>query len=70
MIPRNRWPESLRDFLVGCQHVTCEDVAYQALRSPGGYHPDADAIVWARVALASLKWRQGKGAVWRKPARA
>jgi hypothetical protein len=70
-LPRNRWPEALRDFLIGRSTVTVEDVAYAALRSPGGYHPDADAIVWARASLAGLKWRQtGRGAVWRRPAKA
>jgi hypothetical protein len=40
------------------------------LRSPGGYHPPADAMTWIKQALASLRWRQGKGSEWRRPAKA
>jgi hypothetical protein len=70
MIPRNRWPESLMAFLADHSTVTVEDIAYGALRSPGGFNPDESALIWIRQALASMRWRQSKGALWRKPARA
>lgn len=70
MIPRNRWPLALRDFLSEHMTVTVEEVAICALRSPGGYHPDKSALTWIRQALVSLRWRQGKGSTWRRPAKA
>jgi hypothetical protein len=70
MLDRNQWPEALRDFLIGRQHVAVEDVAYGAIRCAGGYHPDESAVTWIRQALTALRWRQGKGLTWRKPAKA
>jgi hypothetical protein len=70
ILPRSHWPLALRDFLIERSTVSESDIAYGALRSPGGYHPPADTMVWIRQALASLRWRQGKGSIWRKPAKA
>jgi hypothetical protein len=44
--PKNQWPESLRDFLIGRQTVSEPDIAYGAILWPGGHHLD-EAVVTA-----------------------
>lgn len=69
-LPRNQWPASLMGFLLGQSTVTVEEIGVIALRSPHGCAIDAGARDWITAALASLRWRRGKGgSIWRKSSR-
>jgi hypothetical protein len=67
---RKEWPLAFRDFIAEHMTVTVEDVAVCALRAPGGFPVEADVSEWITQSLAAMRWRQGKGSIWRKPAKA
>jgi hypothetical protein len=63
VIPRNRWPEALMAFLADHSTVTIEDIAYGALRSPGGYHPDESAPPLATGGQGRSLAQAGEGVI-------
>jgi hypothetical protein len=66
-LPRNRWPEALMTYLSERREVEVEATAYGALRAPGGFPVDSEAVTWIKRSLSAMRWRQS-GKVWRRPA--
>jgi hypothetical protein len=71
ILPLKDWPLSLREYLSERQTVEAEAAVYGALKAPGGFPVEVEAVRWIERALSGLKWREGKGcSIWRRPARA
>jgi hypothetical protein len=69
MIPRNQWPAALMAYLSERREVEVETTAYGALRAPGGFPVEVEALTWIKRSLEAMRWRQA-GKAWRRPAKA
>jgi hypothetical protein len=68
--PKKDWPRAFRDFLEGRSEVDETILIREALLWPAMSPLDGAVVAWARSALSAMRWRQRKGSVWRRPARA
>ena len=69
MLERKDWPQALKTFLASCStQTTIDEIAVCALRSPSGFPTDGATSAWLKASLAALRWKEGKGAVWRRTA--